>query len=400
MESNVATVTLTVTTVNDLPVAVADAYGTDEGTTLTVATPGVLVNDTDADGGTLTAILVTSPTHGTLTLSPNGSFIYVPTAGYHGADTFTYKANDGTADSNTATVSVIVTAVDTFSSWLVYDYRASIKRLDTRLDKVKYSVGAYDQKPNTEAYLDTATATSDSLRGFLLVPICVGCNENGTGTSLEMDSYLYVTRKDDKTGAVWKFGTAVSAGTFAKGVAGRFNENVEDNLQQGPTSLKKLDEAWMVFAFDFLSPDGMTISGPFGVEYLYGFLGTGSVDGNLVQAGFGKVKADKQSSVGVCGGSTVDACFMITSISGSLTGVSTWTYICGPAIWDICSLTAESATGTLLDPSTATVDGSWSVKLNKKVSAAVNSASTDAAKEAILVNKLGGGELIGGAVSK
>src|SRR5207248_8926835 len=51
--SNVATVSITVTPVNDPPVAANDAYGTNEDTTLTVAAPGVLANDTDIDSTTL-----------------------------------------------------------------------------------------------------------------------------------------------------------------------------------------------------------------------------------------------------------------------------------------------------------------------------------------------------------
>ena len=95
---------------NHPPVAVADSYSTPQDTTLTVAAPGVLGNDTDADLNPLTAIKVTDPAHGTLTLGSNGSIGYVPTAGYSGPDSFTYKANDGTADSNTVTVSLTVTA--------------------------------------------------------------------------------------------------------------------------------------------------------------------------------------------------------------------------------------------------------------------------------------------------
>ena len=79
-------------------------------TTLAVAAPGVLANDTDAEGNPLTAAKVTDPAHGTVTVSANGSISYVPTTGYTGADSFTYKANDGTVDSNTATVSLTVTA--------------------------------------------------------------------------------------------------------------------------------------------------------------------------------------------------------------------------------------------------------------------------------------------------
>ena len=100
------------TAVNDAPVAVNDSYSTNEDTPLTVNAPGVLGNDTDVDGDSLTAVLVTGPTHGTLTLNSNGSFTYTPTANYNGPDSFTYRVSDGSALSNIATVSLTVTAVN------------------------------------------------------------------------------------------------------------------------------------------------------------------------------------------------------------------------------------------------------------------------------------------------
>jgi len=109
LDSNIATVTITVRLVNRPPVAVSDSYTTTEDTPLTVPAPGVLVNDTDADGNPLTAILVAGPANGSVTLSPNGGFTYTPRANFFGSDSFTYKANDGQADSNTATVSITVT---------------------------------------------------------------------------------------------------------------------------------------------------------------------------------------------------------------------------------------------------------------------------------------------------
>ena len=112
LDSNAATVSLTVTATNDAPVAVADSYSTPKNTTLTVAAPGLLSNDTDADGDPLTAIKVSDPSHGTVTVSANGAISYVPTTGYSGPDSFTYKANDGTLDSNAATVSLTVTATN------------------------------------------------------------------------------------------------------------------------------------------------------------------------------------------------------------------------------------------------------------------------------------------------
>ena len=97
---------------NVAPVAVADSYSTPEDTGLSVSAPGVLGNDTDADGNPLTASLVTDVSHGTLVLDSSGSFIYTPAANYHGADSFTYQAYDGTAYSNTVTVSLNVTSVN------------------------------------------------------------------------------------------------------------------------------------------------------------------------------------------------------------------------------------------------------------------------------------------------
>ena len=111
-DSNVATVSITVAAVNDAPVAVNDGYSVNEDATLNVAAPGVLVNDSDVDGNPLTATLVSGPAGGSLTLNANGSFTYTPNANYFGNDSFTYKANDGTADSNVATVSITVNSVN------------------------------------------------------------------------------------------------------------------------------------------------------------------------------------------------------------------------------------------------------------------------------------------------
>ena len=101
-----------ITKINRPPVALDDIYSTEEDTTLTVTIPGVLANDTDDDGDSLFAELVQSPANGDLTLGPDGSFTYVPDSEFQGVDTFQYKANDGTAQSNTATVSINVGEVD------------------------------------------------------------------------------------------------------------------------------------------------------------------------------------------------------------------------------------------------------------------------------------------------
>src|SRR5438093_13555294 len=101
-------VALTINPVNDAPVAVNDSFTTDEDTALTVTAPGVLANDTDVDGNSLTAVVVTGPSHGALTLAADGSFTYTPAGNFNGADSFTYKANDGLLDSNVATVALTI----------------------------------------------------------------------------------------------------------------------------------------------------------------------------------------------------------------------------------------------------------------------------------------------------
>ncbi|MGQ0700640.1 MAG: tandem-95 repeat protein [Panacagrimonas sp.] len=111
-QSNPAMVGLTVNAVNDAPQAVNDAFSTAEETVLDVPLPGVLANDSDADGSALTAILVAGPSSGTLSLNPNGSFRYTPNANFSGTDSFTYRASDGTAQSNPATVSLTVGPVN------------------------------------------------------------------------------------------------------------------------------------------------------------------------------------------------------------------------------------------------------------------------------------------------
>ena len=97
------------------PVANNDSYSTNQNTLLTVLQPGVLGNDTDADPNTtLTAQVVSNPSHAaSFTLNSNGSFSYTPVTNYSGPDSFTYRAFDGQKNSNVATVTITVNAIDT-----------------------------------------------------------------------------------------------------------------------------------------------------------------------------------------------------------------------------------------------------------------------------------------------
>ncbi|HEV2755660.1 MAG TPA: cadherin domain-containing protein, partial [Actinomycetota bacterium] len=94
------------------PNAAADNYSTDEDETLNVASPGVLANDSDADGEPMMATLVTGPSNGDVTLQPNGSFSYDPDPNFNGADSFTYSANDAQVSSIPATVTIDVLSIN------------------------------------------------------------------------------------------------------------------------------------------------------------------------------------------------------------------------------------------------------------------------------------------------
>ena len=104
--SNIAAVSITVTAVNDPPVAQNQSVTTDEDTA-----KAITLVATDVEGDPLTYTILAGPSHGTL----SGSGVnrtYAPNAGYRGQDSFTFKASDGKADSNVATVSITVLAVN------------------------------------------------------------------------------------------------------------------------------------------------------------------------------------------------------------------------------------------------------------------------------------------------
>ena len=102
MDSNIAKVSITVTSVNDPPVAQSQSVTTKENTA-----KAITLAATDADGDKLTYKIVAQPAHGTLS-GPLPNVTYTPKANYNGSDSFTFKANDGKLDGNIATVSITV----------------------------------------------------------------------------------------------------------------------------------------------------------------------------------------------------------------------------------------------------------------------------------------------------
>ena len=115
---------LTAEQIRELYGAALQNYTIYQDTTLNAtAAGGVLATDYDANDDPLTAVLVTGPSNAqSFTLNADGSFDYTPTAGFSGTDTFTYQANDGTGNSNVATVTITVEAVVTANAvWISTD---------------------------------------------------------------------------------------------------------------------------------------------------------------------------------------------------------------------------------------------------------------------------------------
>src|SRR5207245_1479684 len=200
--SGTATVSITVTPVNDAPVANSDSATVAEGGTVTVldsTAASVLANDTDAEGNTLTATKHSDPAHGSATLNADGTFTYSHDGSETTSDTFTYKTCDngttnGSPDakcSPTATVSITVTPVHNAPvSPYATPFRAEGGTV-TVLDSTAASVLAND----TDAEGNTLTATkhSDPAHGSATL------NADGTftyshdGSETTSDTFTYKT---------------------------------------------------------------------------------------------------------------------------------------------------------------------------------------------------------------
>jgi len=92
--------------INKSPVVTTQNKGVAEDENVVISLSGI-----DPEGDSLTYIIVTHPSHGTVSIS-GASATYTPVANYNGSDSFTFKANDGTSDSASATVNLTITAVD------------------------------------------------------------------------------------------------------------------------------------------------------------------------------------------------------------------------------------------------------------------------------------------------
>jgi hypothetical protein len=169
-----ANATVTITILNRPPAAVDDTYSIGQNASLSAvqdgSPPGVLDNDTDANGDPLSAGLVAGPSNGTLVFNSSGSFTYTPEKDFVGEDIFNYQVSDGVSTSNVARVTIQVK--DTQPPQLEWISPSENREVflvgretiplqvdasdNTGIDHVKF----YRWDPVNENYVDIGTASS------------------------------------------------------------------------------------------------------------------------------------------------------------------------------------------------------------------------------------------------
>jgi VCBS repeat-containing protein len=145
-----------------------------------------LGNDADPDGDGLSAVVVGGPSNGTLTLNADGSFTYTPATNFNASDSFTYRASDGTLDSNTATVTITVTPVNDPPTAVFDEYFATV---GLQLIVTAPGVLGNDTDPDGDPLSAVLVAASS---GLMLNP-----DGSFTFTPAESRTYLLVYQASD-----------------------------------------------------------------------------------------------------------------------------------------------------------------------------------------------------------
>ncbi len=179
VDSASAAVTITVTPVNDPPLAIAQAVSVAEDSSVEITLTG-----SDPDGDSLT-FAAGSATHGTVSLA-GAVATYTPAADYHGPDSFTFTANDGTADSAPAAVTLTVTPVNTAPVAVADAY---LTAANTPLLVAAAGVLANDSDAENNPL--SAIKNSDPAHGTLTLAAGGGFSYSPGANFAGMDSFTY-----------------------------------------------------------------------------------------------------------------------------------------------------------------------------------------------------------------
>jgi VCBS repeat-containing protein len=168
---------------NIAPVANNDSFSTNEDTLLNVPAPGVLGNDTDDGNSLITAVRLTGPSNGTLSLGANGSFVYFPNANFNGTDSFTYKASDSVFESNTVTVTITVNAVN--------DRPVALNDMATTDQGMQVTVSVLANDTDVEGDTLTVTSVTQGGKGTVIINPDKTVSYTPNANSCAIDSFTY-----------------------------------------------------------------------------------------------------------------------------------------------------------------------------------------------------------------
>lgn len=230
------------------------------------------------------------------------------------------------------------------AEWLVYDYKATIKRLEPTFKPTKENGCNY-----------TMRQVTDVISGYLVLKDCeVGdtiCSEVGKGD-------LYVCRRGDKQydKMVWRAGFDIQTSFFGNGFS---TCKTYANLNDKISDTKRANRCTVMFDFDFLRPvahDELAPVKNVDCEYAYGFLGWFNMDVKFVNTGFGsseyKIVYPKYN---ICTYDEGGVCLRVKSANGMVTAKGDYVGNCGGATINSCNQFVVS---------TNPVSGTWTLKLN------------------------------------
>jgi hypothetical protein len=272
-----------ITPVNDLPTANKDKATAQEDAPIVMI--DVLANDTDADGDRLMVVNATQGRNGSVTINTDGTLTYVPAKNFCGSDTFNYTMSDGKGGTGTATVEVIVNAindppritskpVETTRVWAQYTYDVGAQDPDPQ-DKLVYSLmagpdgmtidpttgliewrptsaqaGTYDvlikvvdsnnvPATDTQSFTLTVTSLTSPLTATLTV---VDCYSRGGGENVSLRDKIDLVRTSDGNQLVTRprsntcydfFDASIPTGARIKSVVVHVEHFEDAGFQQG-----------------------------------------------------------------------------------------------------------------------------------------------------------------------
>jgi VCBS repeat-containing protein len=225
LSSNIVTVTVTVNDTNVAPAAAADEYTVDEGQILTIdAAHGLLANDVDLDSDFLTITVTSDPTHGTLDQENDGSFVYTPDENFHGMDTYTYRLNDGTANSNEALVTIVVNNINDLPSAVADDYAVPVNGSLT----VNAANGVLANDSDLDGDTLTATITNSTSHGTLSLQPNGSFTYTPSAAFHGLDTFTY--KAADSIGTSAETFVTIAVDTLPTTVANSYGVNEDDAL--------------------------------------------------------------------------------------------------------------------------------------------------------------------------